>query len=59
VFSYIGVATMLFYAIAMKVSCSIQNSLYGGTQLQPMAFEGFISRKFASLSNENIARKAS
>jgi hypothetical protein len=50
---------MLFYAVAMKINASIMNALYGGTQLQPLATEGFISRKFSSLSNENIAKKAS
>jgi amino acid permease len=43
----------------MRINSAMQKSLYGGTTLQPLAHEGFISNRFAILTKENIPKNAS
>jgi amino acid permease len=45
--------------IFMRVNSVIQKSLYGGTTLQPLAYEGFISNRFAKLTKEGVPKNAS
>ncbi|MDP4041278.1 APC family permease [Mycoplasma mycoides] len=57
--SVLGVVIMFISQIALRANTSVQNALYGGTMLQPMAVEGFISEKYNKLNKDNIPVKAS
>ncbi|WFQ95339.1 amino acid permease [Mycoplasma feriruminatoris] len=57
--SILGIAIMFISQIALRANTSVQNALYGGTMLQPMAVEGFISEKYNELNKDNIPAKAS
>jgi uncharacterized membrane protein len=49
---------MLIYAIITKINCAAQNALYGGTSLQPLTIEGFVTKKISDLNKENLPIKA-
>ena len=55
---YGGVITMIASQFFMKVQASVQNALYGGTLLQPLAKEGFISDKYRKLNKDNLPIRA-
>ncbi|WP_369024915.1 amino acid permease [Mycoplasma capricolum] len=57
--SVLGIVIMFISQIALRANTSVQNALYGGTMLQPMAVEGYISEKYNELNKDNIPVKAS
>ena len=54
----VGGIIMIFWYVAIKVTAAMENSLYSGSVLQPIAEEGYISHKLASTTHENIGTKA-
>ncbi|MBH8622759.1 amino acid permease [Spiroplasma sp. hyd1] len=56
---YGGTIMMIMFVITLKINLIMQDSLYGGTSLQPLAHEGFLSNRFQKLSRDNISTKAS
>jgi amino acid permease len=45
---------MIVGTIAMRGNIVSQSVLYGGTTLQPMSTEGYISNRFAELNGEGF-----
>lgn len=58
VISYGGPILMIISGLALKINLSMQNSLYGGTTLQPLSKEGYISDKLFALNKDGIPVKA-
>lgn len=57
---WFGIVQAIILEIFFVVRMSSENALYGGTQLQPFAQEGYIPEKFKELSaNDKFPRKAS
>ncbi|WP_338970414.1 APC family permease [Spiroplasma endosymbiont of Labia minor] len=54
-----GQIVMIISQWALKANGSMQNALYGGTMIQPMAFEGYLPEKFGALNKDNLPIKAS
>lgn len=54
-----GAIIMLLGQLAMKIQVAVLNSLYGGTSLQPLAKEGYISDWFKKLGRDNLPIRAS
>jgi amino acid transporter len=42
----------------MRINSFMQKSLYGGTTLQPLAYEGFFPDKFGKLNDRQIPATA-
>jgi amino acid transporter len=56
---YAGVAIMFISQLSLKANVSMQNALYGGTMLQPMAVEGYISTRYNELNKDDLPIKGS
>lgn len=54
----IGALIMLICTISLKANSQIQNALYGGAILEPLAIEGYISPKFTQLNKEKMPFRA-
>lgn len=54
----IGVLIMVFCTISLKANSQMQNALYGGAILEPLAIEGYISPKFKELNKDKIPFRA-
>ncbi|MDQ7983286.1 MAG: APC family permease [Spiroplasma sp.] len=54
-----GVLIMLICTISLKANAGMQNALYSGGILEPLAFEGYIPTKYKELNKDGIAFKAS
>lgn len=55
----IGILIMLICTISLKTNAGMQNALYSGAILEPLAVEGYISSNYKILSKDNIPFKAS
>lgn len=55
---YIGSIIMLICTISLKANSQIQNALYGGAILEPLAIEGYISPKFTQLNKDKMPYRA-
>lgn len=55
---YGGPIIMIISGIAMKINVAMQNALYGGTALQPLSKEGYISDRLFKLNNDGIPVKS-
>ena len=56
---WVGASIMFFAQLMMKVQVAIQNALFGGTSLQPLAKEGYIPDYFRKLGKDNLPVHAS
>lgn len=54
-----GMIILVISTLSLKLNGAMQNSLYSGGMIQPLAKEGYISEKLAKLNKENIAMRAS
>ncbi|MGL5268863.1 MAG: APC family permease [Spiroplasma sp.] len=54
----IGVLIMVICTISLKANSQMQNALYGGTILEPLALEGYIAPKYKELSKDKIPYRA-
>lgn len=54
----IGVIIMLICTISLKANSQMQNALYGGAILEPLAVEGYIPPKFKDLNKDKIPYRA-
>lgn len=54
----IGVLIMLICTISLKANSQIQNALYGGAILEPLALEGYISPRYKELNKEKMPYRA-
>lgn len=54
-----GMIVLVFSTLSLKLNGTVQNTLYSGAMLEPLAKEGYISEKLAVLNKENIALFAS
>ncbi|WP_286641482.1 hypothetical protein [Spiroplasma ixodetis] len=50
---YGGPIIMIISGLALKINIAMQNALYGGTTLQPLSKEGYISNKLFNLNKWN------
>ncbi|WP_425380969.1 APC family permease [Spiroplasma endosymbiont of Polydrusus pterygomalis] len=55
---YGGPILMIISGLALKINIAMQNALYGGTTLQPLSKEGYISNKLFNLNKDGIPVKA-
>ncbi len=55
---YGGPIIMIISGLALKINLGMQNSLYGGTVLQPLSKEGYISDKLFILNKDGLPMKA-
>ena len=55
---YGGPILMIISGLALKINIAMQNALYGGTTLQPLSKEGYISDKLFKLNKDSIPVKA-
>jgi len=49
---------MLICTISLKANSQMQNALYGGAILEPLAVEGYISPKYKDLNKDRIPYRA-
>lgn len=56
---YGGPIIMIISGFALKINVAMQNALYGGTSLQPLSQEGYISDKLFNLNKDGLPVKAS
>lgn len=54
-----GMIVLVISTLSLKLNGAMQNSLYSGGMIQPLAKEGYITEKLAKLNQENIAMHAS
>lgn len=59
VIKYGGPIIMIISGLALKINVAMQNALYGGTALQPLSKEGYISDRLFKLNDDGIPVKAS
>jgi APA family basic amino acid/polyamine antiporter len=52
-------AIMIVSQLALKANVSMQNALYGGTMVQPLAQEGYISERYNELNKDDLPIKGS
>ncbi len=52
--AWVGAILMLISSLGLKIQAAAQNALFGGTTLQPLAKEGYISDNFRKLNRDNI-----
>jgi L-asparagine transporter-like permease len=57
--AYGGMAIMVVSQLALKANVSMQNALYGGTMVQPLAQEGYISERYNELNKDDLPIKGS
>jgi amino acid transporter len=57
--AYGGMAIMIVSQLALKANVSMQNALYGGTMVQPLAQEGYISERYNELNKDDLPIKGS
>lgn len=55
---YAGPIIMLISTISMRSALSALMCLYGGTSLQPLSYEGYISERFAKLDSHHFPMSA-
>jgi amino acid transporter len=55
---YAGPIIMIICTIFMRGNTIAQVSLYGGTTLQPLSKEGYISNKFSELNSNHFPAQA-
>lgn len=55
---YGGPIIMIISSLALKINVAMQNALYGGTALQPLSKEGYISDRLFELNDDGIPVKA-
>lgn len=55
---YGGPIIMIISGLALKINVAMQNALYGGTALQPLSKEGYISDRLFKLNDDGIPVKA-
>ncbi|MGL5268421.1 MAG: APC family permease [Spiroplasma sp.] len=55
---YGGPIIMIISGLALKINVAMQNALYGGTVLQPLSKEGYISDRLFKLNDDGIPVKA-
>lgn len=53
-----GPIIMIISGMALKINVAMQNALYGGTALQPLSKEGYISDRLFKLNDDGIPVKA-
>jgi amino acid permease len=46
-------------SIALKINAAMQNSLYGGTALQPLCVEGYFPQSLGKLNKDGLPTRAS
>lgn len=51
----VGIILVISSMISLKITAAIQSGLYASSMLEPLALEGYISRKFARLNNDNVS----
>ncbi|AGM24996.1 APC family permease [Spiroplasma chrysopicola] len=56
---YGGPIIMIISSFALKVNVAMQNALYGGTSIQPMATEGYLPDRFRKLNKDGLPVRAS
>jgi amino acid permease len=56
---YLGPVTIIISAISLKINAAMQNSLYGGTALQPLCVEGYFPESMGKLNKDGLPLKAS
>jgi amino acid transporter len=56
---YGGPILLIISSIALKINAAMQNSLYGGTMLQPMSVEGYFPDSWGKLDKDGLPSKAS
>jgi amino acid transporter len=56
---YGGPILLIISSVALKINAAMQNSLYGGTMLQPMAVEGYFPDSWGKLDKDGLPNKAS
>lgn len=54
-----GILIMLICTISLKANAGMQNALYSGGILEPLAVEGYLPDKFKDLNKDGIAYRAS
>lgn len=54
-----GIVVLIIALLSLKINGVIQNSLYAGGMLEPLAVEGYIGKGLAKLNKEGIAARAS
>lgn len=54
-----GMIVLVISTLSLKLNGAMQNSLYSGGMIEPLAKEGYITEKLAKLNKENIAMRAS
>lgn len=55
---YGGPIIMIISGLALKINVAMQNALYGGTSLQPLSKEGYISDRLFKINDDGIPVKA-
>jgi amino acid transporter len=55
----IGLIFLIISMIALKVNAAQGSSLYSGSSLEPLAQEGYISKKLTKLNRDNLPIRAS
>lgn len=58
IITYGGPILMIISGLALKINIAMQNTLYGGTTLQPLSKEGYISSKLFKLNKDGLPVKA-
>ncbi|MDR2369492.1 MAG: APC family permease [Mycoplasmataceae bacterium] len=56
---YGGPILLIISSISLKINAAMQNSLYGGTMIQPMAVEGYFPDSWGKLDKDALPAKAS
>lgn len=56
---YAGIILMLISSLGLKIQAASQNILFGGTLLQPLSKEGYVSDNLRKLNRDHIPARAS
>ncbi|MDR1234664.1 MAG: APC family permease [Mycoplasmataceae bacterium] len=56
---YGGPILLIISSVSLKINAAMQNSLYGGTMIQPMAVEGYFPDSWGKLDKDGLPSKAS
>jgi amino acid transporter len=56
---FLGPILIIVSSIALKINAAMQNSLYGGTALQPLCVEGYFPESLGKLNKDGLPTKAS
>jgi amino acid transporter len=55
----LGPILIIVSSIALKINAAMQNSLYGGTALQPLCVEGYFPQSLGKLNEDGLPTRAS